>query len=102
MFTFHVFHNYALQRQSDNDFRQSIMICRIIDTVDDHFCGYLWYFIFVCSGSSGVVNSLGFYLASLKSLGCFYFGCVFSSQWRAVTVNSQSYSANFKSIFEGP
>ena len=39
-------------------------------------------------GSSGrVVNSLDFCLASLKSLGCFYFWCVLSSQWKAVTVN---------------
>ena len=37
--------------------------------------------------SSGVVNSLDFCLASLKSLGCFYFRCVLSSQWKAVTVN---------------
>jgi len=42
-------------------------------------------------GDSGrVVNSLDFYLASLKSLGWFYFWCVLSSQWKAVTVNSQS------------
>ena len=38
-------------------------------------------------GSGGVVNSLDFYPASLKSLGCFYFRCVLSSQWKAVTVN---------------
>ena len=37
--------------------------------------------------SSGVVNSLVFCPASLKSLGCFYFRCVLSSQWKAVTVN---------------
>ena len=41
-------------------------------------------------GSGGVVNSLDFYPASLKSLGCFYFQCVLSSQWKAVTVNSRS------------
>ena len=34
-----------------------------------------------------VVNSLAFCPASLKSLGCFYFRCVLSSQWKAVTVN---------------
>ena len=34
-----------------------------------------------------VVNSLDFCLASLKSLGCFYFRCVLSSQWKAATVN---------------
>ena len=37
--------------------------------------------------SGGVVNSLDFCLASLKSLCCFYFRCVLSSQWMAVTVN---------------
>ena len=36
--------------------------------------------------SGGVVNSLDFCPASLKSLGCFYFQCVLSSQWKAVTV----------------
>ena len=38
-------------------------------------------------GSGGVVNSLDFCPALLKSLGCFYFRCVLSSQWKAVTVN---------------
>ena len=38
-------------------------------------------------GPGGVVNSLDFCPASLKSLGCFYFWCVFYSQWKAVTVN---------------
>ena len=37
--------------------------------------------------SSGVVNSLDFCPASLKSLGCLYFQYVLSSQWKAVTVN---------------
>ena len=37
--------------------------------------------------SGGVVNSLDFCPASLKSLGCFYFRCVLSSQSKAVTVN---------------
>ena len=32
--------------------------------------------------SGGVVNSLGFCPVSLKSLGCFYFRCVLSSQWK--------------------
>ena len=40
-------------------------------------------------GSGGAVNSLDFCLASLKSLGCFYFRCIFSSQWKVVTVNLQ-------------
>ena len=37
--------------------------------------------------SGGVVNSLDFCPASLKSLGCFYFRCILSSQWKVVTVN---------------
>ena len=41
-------------------------------------------------GSGGFVNSLDFYLASLKSHGCFYFRYLLSSQWKAVTVKSQS------------
>ena len=41
-------------------------------------------------GNSGrVVNSLDFCSALLKSLGCFYFRCVLSSQWKAVTENLQ-------------
>ena len=30
--------------QSDNDFRKSIVICRITAAVDDYFCGYLAIF----------------------------------------------------------
>ena len=41
----------------------------------------------VLGDSGGVVNSLDFCPASLKSLGCFYFRCALSSQWKAVTVN---------------
>ena len=41
----------------------------------------------VLGDTGGVVNSLDFCPASLKSLGCFYFLCVLSSQWKAVTVN---------------
>ena len=50
-------------------------------------------------GSGGVVNSLDLCPASLKSLGCFYFRCLLSSQWKAVTV-----TANFTlpDIFGGP
>ena len=43
-------------------------------------------------GLCGVVNSLDFYPASLKSLGCFYFRCVLSSQWKAVATSEP---ANF-------
>ena len=39
--------------------------------------------------SGGVVNSLDFCPASLKSLGFFYFWCVLSSQRKAVTVKFQ-------------
>ena len=38
-------------------------------------------------GSGGVVNSLDFCPASLKSLGFFYFRCVLSPQRKAVTAN---------------
>ena len=40
-------------------------------------------------GSSGVINSLDFCPALLKSFGCFYFWCILFSQWKAVTVNLQ-------------
>ena len=40
-------------------------------------------------GSGRAVNSLDFCQASLKSLVCFYFWCILSSQWKAVTVNLQ-------------
>ena len=52
----------------------------------------VWFLILVSLlGSSGrVVNSLDFYPAWLKSLGCFYFRCVLSSQWKAVTINLRS------------
>ena len=43
--------------------------------------------LWLLGDSGGVVNSLDFCPASLKSLGCFYFRCVLSSQWQAVTVN---------------
>ena len=35
---------------------------------------------YVLGGSGRVVNSLDFCSASLKSLGCFYFQCILSSQ----------------------
>ena len=53
-------------------------------------------------GLGGDVNSLDFCPASLKSLGCFYFRCVLSSQWKAVTVNLRIFPCNFKDIFGGP
>ena len=40
--------------------------------------------------SGGVVNSLDFCPASLKSLGCFYFRCVLSSQWKSERVWQQA------------
>ena len=36
---------------------------------------------------AGLLTPLTFCPASLKSLVCFYFRCVLSSQWKAVTVN---------------
>ena len=44
-------------------------------------CGY------TLGDLGGVVNSLDFCPPSLKSLGCFYFRCILSSKWKAVTVN---------------
>ena len=41
----------------------------------------------VLGDSGGVVNCLDFCPALLKSLGCFYFQWVLSSQWKVVTVN---------------
>ena len=32
---------------SDDNFRKSIMICQIIDSVDNHFGEYLWHFLVV-------------------------------------------------------
>ena len=84
--------------------------CKLVPTKSDPHCKLVpttatWWLVFVsyfaritfCCGllvwayllgdSGGVVNSLDFCLASLKSLGCFYFRCVLSSQWKAVTVN---------------
>ena len=49
----------------------------------------------VLGDSGGVVNSLDFCPASLKSLGRFYFRCVLSSQWKAVTVNLQILHCQF-------
>ena len=49
--------------------------------------------LLILLGDSGVVvNSLDFCRASLKSLGCFYFWCVLSSQWKAVTVNFANFT----------
>ena len=53
-------------------------------------------------GNSGRVNSLAFCLASLKSLGCFYFRCVLSSQWKAVTVNLWILHCQFQRHFWRP
>ena len=58
--------------------------------------------LLVLLGDSGrVVNSLDFCLASLKSLGCFYFRCVLSSQWKAVTVHLRILHCQ-QGIFGGP
>ena len=39
---------------------------------------------------AGLLTPLTIYPASLKPLGRFYFWCVLSSQWKAVTVNLRS------------
>ena len=57
----------------------------------------------VLGDSGGVVNSLDFCPASLKSLGCFYFRCVLSSQFANLQQwICEFYTANFKGIFGGP
>ena len=40
--------------------------------------------------SGGVVNSLDFWSASLKSLNCFHFRCILSSYWKEITVYKRS------------
>ena len=50
--------------------------------------------------SGGVVNSLEFCLASLKSLGCFYFRCILSSQWKAVSEFANFTLPTLKAYFE--
>ena len=42
------------------------------------------------SPSGGIVNFTDFYPALLKSLGCFYFQHMHSSQWKVVTLNLQN------------
>ena len=39
---------YSYQIKLDNDFRESIIVCQIIDTLDDHLCGYLGQLLAVC------------------------------------------------------
>ena len=52
-------------------------------------------------GNSGrVVNSLYFCPASLKSLCCFYFLCVLSSQWKVVTVKHNFTLPTLKAFLE--
>ena len=78
----------------------SIGLCTLAIKGMEHSCGGLWGSIGLlaingmehsCGGLLGdsgrVANSLDFCPASLKSLGCFYFQCVLSSQRKAVTVN---------------
>ena len=49
--------------------------------------------------SGGVANSLDFYPASLKSLGCFYFRCVLSNVSSSEELNTQSSSDGGDSEF---
>ena len=53
----------------------------------NHWSKNTWTMACLLGGSGGVVNSPDFCPISLKSLGCFYFRCVLSSQWKVVTVN---------------
>ena len=52
--------------------------------------------------SGGVVNSLDFCPASLKSLGCFYFSAYFLHNGMCWQWICAFYIANFKGIFLGP
>ena len=52
-----------------------------------HFGIPPWPYSPLLGGSGRVVNSLDFCPSSLKSIGCFYFRCVLSSEWKLVTVN---------------
>ena len=61
----------------------------VCDLTNDCKCCFYNSACCTMGGSGGVVSSLDFCLASLKSLGCFYFRCILSSQWKAVTVNLQ-------------
>ena len=57
--------------------------------------------LLVLLGDSGrVVNSLEFCPASLKSLGCFYFRCILSSQWKAVSEFANFTLPTLKAYFE--
>ena len=60
------FHNLT---NSDVNYRSLSCVCHVIARVDTKNLGLL-------GDSGGVVNSLDFCPASLKSLGCFYFRCV--------------------------
>ena len=40
--------SYPYQIKLDNDFRESIMVCQVIVTLDDHLCGYLGQLLAVC------------------------------------------------------
>ena len=51
-------------------------------------------------GSGWVVNSLDFCLALLKSLGCFHFQCVLSSQWKVLTEFTNSMLSTLKAFLE--
>jgi len=53
-------------------------------------------------GSDGVVNTLDFYPASIKSHGCFYFRRVSLWRWKVVTVNSRSLHCQPYSSFWRP
>ena len=60
--------------------RCRLVLCKVWDTS-------LYWAVQAGLLTSRVVNSLDLCPALLKSLGCFYFWCVLSSQWKAVTVN---------------
>ena len=72
---------YNSEPDKNNHYHSSRSICSKFYPQTSHYQ--------LLGSSGGVVNSLDFWPASLKSLGCFYFWCILSSQWKAVTVNLQ-------------
>ena len=81
--------------------RESITTYQILcDRLANAHDRIIYITVMLLGGSDGVVNSLDFQLALLKSLGRFYFRCILSSQWRAVAVNLQFKVPTLKTFFK--
>ena len=69
-------------------FHNKLFFVRILHNVNVYKDLYLIFSFSACfKKNKKNKNSLDFCPASLKSLGCFYFRCILSSQWKVVTVN---------------